>query len=239
VHLRRGELEQAGAVLRRGVQELIGDRLRSGPLLAALVEVELRRGDVDEARAAALQLSVMADGLELPWLPAESALAEARLLVSLGDLPAAIDAFGTAKRLLADDDRPLLLGVIRIELAEALSASGDRAGAISEARAALAAVERLGAAPARDRASSLLRDLGETGRSRPAQAADLADTLTRREVEVLQLIRDGLTNAGIAERLYISPKTAEHHVSRILAKLGLRSRAEAAAYAARGRPAVP
>jgi DNA-binding NarL/FixJ family response regulator len=52
---------------------------------------------------------------------------------------------------------------------------------------------------------------------------------------VLTLLEQGLSNKQIAERLYIAPKTASHHVSRILAKLGLQTRAEAAAYAARER----
>ena len=50
---------------------------------------------------------------------------------------------------------------------------------------------------------------------------------------MLRLLGEGLSNAEIAERLFISPKTAEHHVSRIYARLGVRSRAEAAAWAAR------
>ena len=50
---------------------------------------------------------------------------------------------------------------------------------------------------------------------------------------MLRLLGDGLSNREIAERLFISPKTAEHHVSRIYAKLGVSSRAEAAAYATR------
>ena len=60
-----------------------------------------------------------------------------------------------------------------------------------------------------------------------------SDSLSRREVEVLRLLGEGLSNREIAERLFISPKTAEHHVSRIYAKLGLSTRAEAAAYAVR------
>ena len=52
---------------------------------------------------------------------------------------------------------------------------------------------------------------------------------------MLRLIGEGLTNAEIARRLFISPKTAEHHVGRIYGKLGLRTRAEAAAYAVRNQ----
>ena len=57
--------------------------------------------------------------------------------------------------------------------------------------------------------------------------------LTARQVEILKLLADGLTNAEIAARLYITPKTVAHHVSAVLGKLGVRSRRQAAAEAAR------
>ena len=69
------------------------------------------------------------------------------------------------------------------------------------------------------------------GRS-PATRANPAG-LTARQLDVLALLADGLSNAEIAARLVISPKTADHHVSAILAKLDVRSRGEAAAVARR------
>ena len=115
----------------------------------------------------------------------------------------------------------------RMELARTLVRS-DRAVAISEARAALAAFDRLGAVPDADAASAFLRDLGIKGRTGPKNL----ELLSKRELEVLRLVAKGLSNAEIAERLFISTKTAGHHVSSILSKLGLRSRTEAAAFAA-------
>ncbi|HET6865617.1 MAG TPA: LuxR C-terminal-related transcriptional regulator [Solirubrobacteraceae bacterium] len=57
--------------------------------------------------------------------------------------------------------------------------------------------------------------------------------LTPRELEVLALLRDGLRNAEIAQRLVVSEKTVDHHVSAILRKLGVRSRGEASTRAAK------
>ena len=70
-------------------------------------------------------------------------------------------------------------------------------------------------------------------RPRPAPAPTLAEPLTPREMEVLQLVAEGLTNRRIGERLGISEHTAKFHVNAILGKLGASSRSEAVAQAAR------
>jgi DNA-binding NarL/FixJ family response regulator len=131
--------------------------------------------------------------------------------------------------LLEEGESPAVRAELHAELARALKPT-DPTVAITEARAALAMFERIGARRAANEAAGLLRSLGVTARTSGAVRANL-DSLSRREGEVLTLLGEGLSNAEIAKRLFITPKTAEHHVSSILSKLDLRSRAEAAAYA--------
>ena len=117
---------------------------------------------------------------------------------------------------------------VRLELARALAAT-DPEMAVAEAGAARDALERLGAAADADAADALRRSLGAGGRTGPKRVG----VLTRREQEVLRLVGLGLSNPEIAQRLFVSRKTAAHHVSSVLAKLGVRNRAGAIAYASR------
>ncbi len=112
-----------------------------------------------------------------------------------------------------------------------MAADDNRELAIAEAQGALEAFERLGALAAADETAELLRSLGSGGRRAPRPEGEL----TKRELEVLDLLGEGLSNKEIASRLFISPKTASHHVGHILSKLDLRNRSEAAAYAVRQR----
>jgi DNA-binding CsgD family transcriptional regulator len=117
---------------------------------------------------------------------------------------------------------------------EAALALAD-AGEEQPLRLALAELQRLEARPAAAIASRRLRELGVKGVSRGPRASTRANAaaLTARELDVLRLLADGLRNAAIAERLFLSLRTVEHHVSAILGKLGVRSRSEAVAEAGR------
>jgi DNA-binding NarL/FixJ family response regulator len=81
---------------------------------------------------------------------------------------------------------------------------------------------------------SRLRDLGVTRLPRRPQPGTLTNPagLTDRQLEILRLVATGLSNADIARRLVVSPRTVDHHVSAILQKLGVSTRHDAAAWAA-------
>ncbi len=104
-------------------------------------------------------------------------------------------------------------------------------GSDTEQREALAILEQLGAAPAAKALRQRMRASGIRGLPRGSQKSTRHHPhgLTRREAETLALMSQGLRNAAIARRLFVSTKTIDHHVSAILAKLGVPSRAAAIA----------
>ena len=117
------------------------------------------------------------------------------------------------------------------ETALALSQSGD----VAALRRAHAELQRIGARPLAALVARELRDLGERDIPRgPRRSTRTNDAeLTTRELDVLVLLADGLRNADIADRLVVSRRTVDHHVSAILRKLGVRTRGEAVAAATR------
>jgi DNA-binding NarL/FixJ family response regulator len=138
--------------------------------------------------------------------------------------------FENACALFEKSSMPFDTAITRMEWARALAASqATHDLALEYVRLALSVFEQLGARLYSDQAAALLRELGVGSRPGPR----VSGKVTRREGEVLDLLSHGLSNPEIGRRLFISPKTVEHHVSRILSKLGLRTRAEAMAWALR------
>ena len=206
-----------------------GPSLLDVPLMALLTEMQLACGDLTAAEGTAGSMAELTSADPVEALVGYARQSTASVLAASSGSPAeavveelesAIASF-TAARL------PLEAAGARLRLAE-LVQTDDPALARVEARTAAESFAWLGAHTDLDRATALLRTLGGPARTGVRRVGSLTD----RETEVLALVSQGLSNPQIAERLFISSKTASHHVSNVLAKLGVRNRAEAAAWAA-------
>jgi DNA-binding CsgD family transcriptional regulator len=225
--LTRGEVALARDLLERALARPDLDSAAAGPLLALLVDSHLGGDALDEAAGAADRLTVLATRRSTHYLLACAAWARGKVCAATGGGEAR-SCFLEAIAAFSDAQMPAELARARLDLARAV-ASDQPEVAVAEAKAALEIFERLGAVRDADAATALLRSLGVVSRV----GAKMRGQLTRREAEVFELLSHGLSNPEIADRLFISAKTAEHHVGRVLSKLGLRNRTEAAAYAAR------
>jgi DNA-binding CsgD family transcriptional regulator len=231
LHLAQGEPSVAAAVLRRRLAATNPGRLDVAAVIELLGEAEIVLLDSGAAieRGRALVTLGGVNGCDLIVAHGERLLGHA---LASTDLPAACRHLETALAAFIHAGIPYRAAQTRLLLAQVLRRN-DREVAGAEARAALSVFEDLGAGRDADAAAALMRDLGvKAARTGPKNVG----RLTRREEEVLALLGEGLSNPEIAERLFLSRKTVEHHVARILSKLGLRGRAEAAALVARSAP---
>jgi len=220
LRLVQGQVDAAQAAIRRVVDEAQG-RVARSRLLPALVEIMFAAGDVQTARAAADELSAMADDLDAPLLRALAAHAQGAVLLLEGDARAALGALRHAWRAWQEIEVPYEAARARVLIGLACRALGDEETAQMELDAARWAFGQLGAVPDLARAQALSR----TAAAKPACG------LTAREFEVLRLVATGKTNKSIAADLFLSEKTVARHVSNIFGKLDLSSRAAATAYA--------
>jgi ATP/maltotriose-dependent transcriptional regulator MalT len=222
--LARGEAAAASRLLEQRLRQLEENRSHIAGALDLLVDAYVATGRHADADAAARRLAVTA-AAGSAQLEATATGARGRVLLAAGDttavavLEAALGAWSSLAL-------PFEVARTRFDLARAL-AVGEPDVAVDHARRALAAFQELGAAGHADRVAAFLRSRGIV----PRTGTKRAGVLSTREREVLGLLAAGLSNPEIAARLHISRKTASHHVSNILTKLGLRNRAEAAAQA--------
>ena len=215
-----GGLEEAWRLARR-----YGELVRMLPVAAAIVERSWLTGTadprVDECRAVFDGAPVT--GLE--WSRGELASWLRRI-----DPTFTADGVAEPYRLLFDRQFDAASDAFHAlstpyDAALALVDSGD----VALTRRALDVLDRLGADAVAAKVRSDLRARGETVVPAPRRATTLANPagLTTRQVEVLRLLEDGLTNAELAERLFLSIKTVDHHVSAILTKLDVTKRRDA------------
>jgi DNA-binding CsgD family transcriptional regulator len=228
LRLAQGQTEAARSAISRAAGETRSRRLRP-PLLAAQTEIMLATGDVSGARRAADELAGIAKDVGAPLLLAMSAQAAGAVLLAEKETTEALASLREALARWRELDAPYDAAGTRVLIGLACRRLGDTDAAGLELDAAVRTYERLGALPDATRTRDLLAPPVREARS----------DLTSRELQVLALVATGKTNRGIAEELAISEKTVARHVSNILAKLGVPSRAAATAYAFRNTLVPP
>ncbi|HEU5003272.1 MAG TPA: LuxR C-terminal-related transcriptional regulator [Actinomycetota bacterium] len=172
--------------------------------------------DLDGARAAADEVASVAEATANPALAAAASATRGVVEARSGDQRAARELLEDAVDRLAAAGLPYAAAEARLALAGVLRQEGSADEAAREARLAAEAFARLGAM-----------------RPAPEPPSSAHAGLSRREMEVLRLVAEGLSDRDIAERLVISPHTVHRHVSNLLTKLGVTSRTAAAAAASR------
>jgi DNA-binding CsgD family transcriptional regulator/tetratricopeptide (TPR) repeat protein len=196
--------------------EPTGELIRMAPVAAARAEAAWLEGQLDAVTEITESTLELARRRRAPW---------------------AIHALEYSRRRAGVDAETPVTRQSRIEgpyeAALALADTGEE----DEMRRSHEQLLELGAVAAAAVVAAKLRDAGARGIARGPRRATRDDPfgLTRRERNVLELLGEGLTNSEVAARLVISEKTAGHHVSSILEKLGVRSRYDAAKLAAQDR----
>jgi DNA-binding CsgD family transcriptional regulator len=219
LRLAQGNSEAAAAAVRRALGEF-RDPLDQVALLPAWVEIMLATGDLEAARDGCQRLQRVAADHDSAMLDAAAAQATGAVALAGSDPPAALVALRQAWQLWQRLEVPYEAARVRVLVGQACRALADEDAARLEFGAARATFAELGAAPDLAQLEALL-----------VSATAPAHRLTSRELEVLRLVAAGRSNKVIAKQLVLSERTVERHVSNILAKLAVASRAAATAYA--------
>jgi DNA-binding NarL/FixJ family response regulator len=225
--LERGAASDAAAQVDRFLAQVsdADPTMRAGALELG-VRAHLAAGNIPPAMRARDELDRIARAVNTSPLLASASAAKGWLLAHDGDAAGALATFEAAVAGYEESGAPFETARTRLDLAAALAALGQAPAAEREIRAALATLKSLGAEGEAGRARERLAGLEKPPRS-PSKG-----NLTGRQVEILRLVAQGLSNPEIATRLELSDHTVKRHVANLLTKLGLSSRAAAAAYAA-------
>ena len=198
----------------------VGDAFLAKGATPDAIEAAVRAGGLEEARAALAGFEEWAPDSGYTWV--QPRLSGCRALLADGDEATA--HFEEALRLGAGGG-PFDLARLQLLYGEHLRRERRRTDARVQLRAAIEGFERLRAEPWAERARAELRASGETARKRDPSTVD---QLTPQELQIARLVAEGLSNKEVATQLFLSPRTIEHHLRHVFAKLGVKSRTQLA-----------
>jgi ATP/maltotriose-dependent transcriptional regulator MalT len=202
--------------------------------LELLVRAQAAAGELDGARTALAELTAITAVVGTLPLKAATSLASGWVAMASGEEDEARRQFEDAVDRFVQSNAPYEVARARIELARALATLDRIDDAALEARRAIDVLTELKAELEISRARLLLDSLPRSTSATDTSSRPRNDSgLTVRELEVLRLVADGLTNQAIAEKLFVSDHTVHRHLANILNKLSVSSRAAAVAQAAR------
>jgi DNA-binding CsgD family transcriptional regulator len=192
--------------------------------------IELASGDTERADEYARRAEENAEKLGLKVPAAVAGRARAAVLLAGGKAVEAARLAGESGQRADSVGASLQGGFCRALQGRALAAAGDRDQAVAVLREAERIMDECGSVRVRDEMRRELRRLGARTEVRgPGAAGDSgADSLSRRELEIAELVTDRLTNPQIAQKLFLSKKTVETHIRNTFHKLGVSSRVEVA-----------
>jgi DNA-binding NarL/FixJ family response regulator len=229
LRLERGESAEAAAELDRFLEQ-VGNG--EATLRAAALEMAVAaHADSHNDPAAGRALEELEKiGAQLGTISLQGSVSSARgvRLSRRGEWSGAAAAFQGAADLFQEGGAPFETARARLDLARVLGQGGEKTAAQREARQAFESFKTLGAEKYQARASELVQELGSASRKPEPRLK-----LTGRQLEILRLVAQGLSNPDIAHRLELSEHTVKRHVANLLTRLNLPSRAAAAAFAAR------
>lgn len=220
MRLRQGSGRSAAAAIGRALAAADAPTKRMR-LLGAAFEIALGLSRSDEARAFRDEMQELAETYPSDAVTASLAEMQGDMAAHDNEPERAVKFYVRSAGLWRDLSCPYRLARVRLRSARTCATLGDVEGGVAEARAASESFAALGAEPDRQDAAKFIR------RYTRSQGA----ILTGRQTEVLILVARGMTNRGIAESLGLSERTVDRHVSDILTRIDVPTRAAAAAYA--------